>query len=411
MPRLTQRLYYDDAYTLQFEAEVVEHTDHRSHSALVLDRTYFYPEGGGQQPDHGLLNGVRVVDVQTRESDRAVLHILERPLADRRVEAQIDAARRFDHMQHHCGQHILSQALARVAQAATVSVHMSADSMTIDVNRPALTPDEWAAVEALANQVVQENRVVRCWFPDPDELATLPIRKLPDVTGKVRVVDVGGFDITACGGTHVARTGEIGLIKVVRVERRGETTRLEFRCGARALADYGSKNDVIQRLSSDLTVGYWDLPESIQRLQAENKALRTDLKALREQLAEAEAGALLAGARGVEMPGRGAWRVVIHAVEGRDANEVKLLVQRLVTPPGTVALVGMAGEKAQLIFARAEDVALDVVPLLKAALARLHCERGGGRPNLAQGGGVPATLEAVRATLAAAAGEITPPDA
>src|SRR5579871_5640476 len=206
----TQRLYYDDSYTLGFNADVIEKTTYKDRPALVLDRTYFYPEGGGQPPDTGLLNGVPVIDVQTRDADRGVLHVLEKPLTDQRVEGQIDAERRTDHMQHHSGQHILSQALSQAAHAETVSVHMSADTMTIDVKRTNLTPDEWLAVEALANRIVQENRAVRCWFPEPDELASLALRKMPDVVGKVRIVDVGGFDVTACGGTHVAHTGEIG---------------------------------------------------------------------------------------------------------------------------------------------------------------------------------------------------------
>lgn len=392
---MTERLYYDDAYTLQFDAAVVEHAAHKGRPALVLDRTYFYPEGGGQPPDHGQINSVRVIDVQTRESDRAVLHVLERELSDGRVEGQIDPARRFDHMQHHSGQHVLSQALSRAAAADTVSIHMSAESMTIDVTRAAITADEWIAVESLANQIVQENRRVRCWFPAAAELATLSVRKLPDVTGKVRIVDVGGFDLTACGGTHVAHTGEIGLIKVVKAERRGDTTRLEFRCGGRALADYRLKHDVISHLSADLTVGYRDLPESIQRLQADNKALRSDLKAAKERLAEVEAQVLLLGAEAV-----GEVRVVIRAFDGREVNDVKLLVGRLVAAPDVVALVGIPGEKAQLILARSESLTrLDVVPALKAALAQINGERGGGRPTLAQGGGVPATAAAVLAAL------------
>jgi len=391
----TERLYYDDAYTLHFEANVLEVTTHAQQPALVLDRTYFYPEGGGQPSDRGTLNGVRVRDVQTRPSDRAVLHVLESPLTAQRVIGEIDGERRRDLRSHHSGQHVLSQALERVAQARTLSVHMSETSMTIDVDRVNIAPETWEAVEALANQIVLEDRPVRAWFPTPEELVALNLRKLPEVDGKVRIVDVGGFDITACGGTHVARTGEIGIIKVVKAERRGETTRLEFKCGARALRDFQAKNEVINRLMAALTVGYWELPETVARLQEQNRALQSELRAAREQLAVYEAASLLASASS-----HGAYRLVARAF-ARSADEVRSLAQALVAESGVVALLGAAGEKAQLIFARSADVALDVLPLLKKALEQLG-GRGGGRPNMAQGGGASADLDQVQAAINAA---------
>jgi alanyl-tRNA synthetase len=391
----TERLYYDDAYTLHFEATVLEVTTHAQQPALVLDRTYFYPEGGGQPSDRGTLNGVRVIDVQTRPSDRAVLHVLESPLTAQRVTGAVDGARRRDLRSHHSGQHILSQALERVAQARTLSVHMSETSMTIDVDRVNIAPETWEAVEALANQVVLEDRPVRAWFPTPEELAALNLRKLPEVDGKVRIVDIGGFDITACGGTHVMRTGEIGIIKVIKAERRGETTRLEFKCGERALHDFQTKNDVVNRLTAALTVGYWELPETVARLQEQNRALQSELRAAREQLATYEAKSLLASAAL-----HGAHRLVARAF-ARSADEVRLLAQALVAESGVIALLGAAGEKAQLIFARSADVPLDVVPLLKKALDQLG-GRGGGRPNMAQGGGASADLDQVQAAINAA---------
>lgn len=391
----TERLYYNDAYTLHFEANVLEVTEHAQHPALVLDRTYFYPEGGGQPSDRGTLNGVRVIDVQTRPSDRAVLHVLESPLTATRVTGVIDGERRRDLRLHHSGQHVLSQALERAAQARTVSVHMSETSMTIDVDRVNIAPETWSAVEALANQIVLENRPVRAWFPTPEELAALNLRKLPDVDGKVRIVDIGGFDITACGGTHVKCTGEIGIIKVIKAERRGETTRLEFKCGERALHDFQAKNEAINRLTAMLTVGYWELPETVARLQEQNRALQSELRAAREQLAVYEARSLLASASA-----QGAYRLVARAF-ARSADEVRLLAQALVAESGVIALLGATGEKAQLIFARSADVSLDVVPLLKKALDQLG-GRGGGRPNMAQGGGVNADVDQVQAAINAA---------
>lgn len=393
----TERLYYDNSYRLAFSADVVEQTTFKGKPALILDRTCFYPEGGGQPADQGSLNGVPVPDVQSREADRAVVHVLGAALGDSHVEGQVDRARRLDHMQHHSGQHVLSQALERAARASTLSVHMSAESMTLDIDRADLTPDEWIAVEEMANQIVLEDRLVRAWFPEPDELAALPIRKLPDVVGKVRIVDVGGFDVTACGGTHVARTGEIGVIKVLKAERRGNGARLEFRCGGRALRDYRDKHEVVSGLMAALTVGHRELNDTVARLQTENKALRTELKAAREQLAEAEALALLSGAAL-----HGSRRIVARVLEGRSAEEVRLLAQKIIAHPGAVALLAFAGEKAQLIFGRSADLPFDIVPVLKAALQTLGVERGGGRPDFAQGGGAAATAEQLEDALRAA---------
>ncbi len=397
----TERLYYNDAYTTAFEAVVVERLTQAEHPVVVLDRSYFYPDGGGQLPDTGTLNGVRVLDVQTRDSDRAVIHILEVPLKADQVHGQIDAERRADLRLHHSGQHVLSQALSQAAHAETISVHMSLESMTIDVNRAPVSAAEVSAVEALANRIVLEDRAVRCWFPNPAELPTLGLRKLPDVSGNVRVVDMGGFDVTACGGTHVARTGEIGLIKITKLEKRGSGTRLEFKCGTRALHDYSAKNDIINRLAADLTVGYVELAESVARLRDDNKALRAELKTFHEQTLDAEARDLIAAAGTHNQ-----YHVVVNAYEGRDVNEIKTLVQKLIAQPGTLALIGLAGEKAQLIFGRAEDVPLDVVPALKAALKMLGTDRGGGRPNLAQGGGIPADRAQIEAALAAAKAQL-----
>ncbi|MEP0764357.1 MAG: alanyl-tRNA editing protein, partial [Chloroflexota bacterium] len=213
---ITERLYYTDSYSTAFEANVISTTIVNEAPAAILDRTCFYPTSGGQPHDTGTLNGAAVLEVIVRESAGAVLHILDRALSVGRVSGQVDWARRFDHMQHHTGQHILSQAFERLARAETVGFHMSADSITIDLDQPDLAPATVDAAEDLANQIVTEDRPVRAWFPTDDEVAALALRKVPDVEGRFRVVAVEGFDVTACGGTHVAHTGEIGLIKVLR---------------------------------------------------------------------------------------------------------------------------------------------------------------------------------------------------
>jgi alanyl-tRNA synthetase len=409
----TERLYYNDSYTTRFNAVITELTTYRDRPAIVLDKTFFYPESGGQPADNGRLRRVTVMDVQIRESDQAVLHILEATpdhLAEvfevgMEVAAEVNDVRRADYRAHHSGQHILSQALIQRAEAETVGFHMSADSITIDVNRANIPENELRNAETLANEIVQSNVEIRAWFPELDELETLQrtgkLRKMPDVVGKVRIVDIGGFDVTACGGTHVARTGEIGMIKIVKTEKRGSTTRIEFRCGVRALSDYRSKHEVITALVNSATVAYTELPDTFARLQTQNKTLQSELKMAMEQLADYEAQDLI---RTGEM--RGNTVIVARAFVDRDLDRVKLLVQRLVAQPGIVALVGLAGDKAQLMFGRSENVQLDVVPLLKAALKTLGTDRGGGRPNMAQGGGIAASVEQVQAVINAAKDQV-----
>ena len=398
---MTDRLYYTDAYTLHFTARVVERLTWDDRPALVLDRSAFYPDSGGQPHDTGTLGAASVLDVQVRAADGAVIHVLDRALDADEVEGVIDPARRFDHMQHHTGQHILSGAFERAAQAETVSFHLGTDSVTIDLDRTDLTPAEIDAAEDLANAIVTEDRPVRILFPTPEETAALALRKVPDVAGDLRVVDVDGFDVCACGGTHVARTGAIGLIKVLRTDRNKDLTRVEFRCGGRALRDYREKNAILLGLAAELTTGYWEIGAALDKLRDENRDLRSSLKTARQQLLEAEAGQLWAEA------GDGPIVRVWDAGE-RDPGSLRELASLLVSRSGTAVLLGLAGERAQIVLAR--DAALpgpDMVGLLRGVMAALAGEaesrRGGGRPDFAQGGGVSAPQARLAAALADAA--------
>lgn len=394
----TQRLYYSDPYTIEFTAQVIEIVRTDNGVAAVLDRTYFYPTSGGQPHDTGSLNGVPVLEVTVRESDGAVLHILQGSIEPGPVTGHIDWVRRFDHMQHHTGQHILSQAFERLAAADTVGFHMSPDSITIDLDRPSLSQATLDAVEDLANQVVTEDRPVRAWFPSERERVALNLRKVPEVEGKFRVVAIEDFDLCACGGTHVARTGEVGQIKILRTERRGDILRVEFRCGVRALRDYRFKNALLQQLAASLTTGIPEIPAVIARLRDENKALQRALRALQAQALVLEAEQLWQTGTRI-----GTITLVQAAFDGRDLAALRELAQRLIERPATVALCASAGEKGQLIAACSADLMLDMVTVLKRGLAMWGVERGGGRPSFAQGGGPTITLpEAQRALQAAA---------
>lgn len=391
---MTDRLYYSDSYHTTFDARVVERLNLDGSPAVVLDRTAFYPTGGGQPYDTGSLhisslqgNGIPVLDVVEREGDRAVIHVLSRIEAvdtlrpGVQVQGEIDWSRRFDHMQQHTGQHILSQAFAQKAGAATIGFHLSGDYSTIDLNRSDLSDDDIGHAESLANQTVFSDRSVSVRLMTPDEAAALPLRKPPTVQDSVRVVQIEGFDWSACGGTHVARTGEIGLIKVVRSERRGPETRIAFLCGHRALAHYHMLNTLTRDLAMHLTVGVEELPQAIERLRTEARTVRKDRDRLHELLLDHQAVALIAGAQMM-----GPVSVVRKVFEARDVEEIRRLAARIAAQPGHIALLGVKGEKAQLVFSRAADLNYDMRPLLQEA-CRLVGGGGGGSQELAQGGG------------------------
>jgi alanyl-tRNA synthetase len=390
---MTERLYYTDSYRTHFSARVVERLTWGGRPAVVLDRTALYPASGGQPSDRGTLGGGAVQDVVVREEDGAIVHVLEHDLREAEVEGELDWPRRFDHMQQHTGQHILSAAFERLLDADTVGFHLGAEHSTVDIDAAQLEPAAVIPVEELANRVIWEDRPIGVRFVSPEELAALPLRRPPAVEGPVRIVEVAHLDVNPCGGTHVARTGEIGLLKIVRLDHRGDETRVEFLCGGRALRDYRAKNDVIRRLTAGLTVGYWELDQAVERLQAEAKQLRHELRGARKQLLGAEASEL-AEAAVVHDPYRVVWRVW----ERREPGELRALAQELMQYPRTVALLASVVERTHLCFARAEGVDLDVAALLREACARLG-GKGGGRPHLAQGSAPAADVDHVEAVL------------
>lgn len=378
-PHYEQRLYYADPYATCFEARVIERLSWNGQPAVILDHTAFYPTSGGQPADSGVLGEVPVVDVEVRESDDAIVHVLGDELAGDQVRGEIDWARRFDHMQQHTGQHILSAACEQLLDADTVSFHLGSEICTIDLNVSRLSDDSMEPVEEVVNRIIWEDREVTARWVDPDELNELPLRRPPQVEGPLRLVGVADFDLNPCGGTHVARTGEIGVLKIIRLDYRGDETRVEFLCGRRALDDYRSKNETVLALSANLTVGHWEVEEAVERLEEDFKAARRELRTVRERLLEEEAARLVR-----EAPQIGPLRVIRGVWEGRDPGELRSLAQTVASHPQVIALLSSLGERTHLCVARSEGVDVDAEVLLKEAFVELD-GKGGGRPHLAQG--------------------------
>ena len=374
---MTERLYYADPYLARFSARVVARANREGRPAVALDQSAFYPEGGGQPADFGTLGGVAVLDVQSE--DGLVWHALAAPLAGDLVAGEIDWARRFDHMQQHHGQHLLSAAFERLYGLRTVSFHLGAAASTIDLDGAALAPEQAAAAEDLTNQVIWEDRPVLARFVSADELARIALRKPPAVDGPIRVVSVPDFDHSACGGTHPRATGGVGVLHIRRWERRGDTTRVEFVCGGRAQRDLRWKSAALGRLAGALSVGAEEVEAAVARVREAEERGRKRLERAGEQLLVYEAKDLIAQADLT-----GIVRVVRRAYADRPLEEVRALA-KAIAAGGCVALLGLRADKTQLIFARAEGLQVDCGRLLRETLARFG-GRGGGQPAMAQGG-------------------------
>jgi alanyl-tRNA synthetase len=395
----SERLWYDDAYTRAFPAHVVAHGAHEGRPAVELAATYFYPEGGGQLADRGHLGDVLVLDVQADEAGR-VWHVVERDLGGDALPAALDWPRRFDHMQQHTGQHVLSAAFERVLGAPTLSSTLGAAKSVIEVR---LGDVDWRAlerVEQAANGVVWDDRPVQRHWTDAEGARAFALRKAPAVAGRIRIVEIPEWDLSACGGTHTARTGEVGVIKVVRWERVRGNLRFEFLCGGRALRDHAWRTETLLEAARRRTLAERDLIEHLERAAAERDTLRRQVEELTTRLVGGEARALAgdpphAVARWDEERTREALRALVFACLGAGA-------------PWVVAAAGRPDPVVML--ARAKGGCADLRALLPGLLERAHGKGGGGADFVQVAAADPAAAEAAwRWASAAVAGHLGQP--
>lgn len=395
-PATTERLYDQDAYLRSFDGRVIARATRAGKPAVALDRTAFYPEGGGQPGDHGLLGGVPVLDTQLE--DGLIWHAVATQPEGDQLHGEIDWARRFDFMQQHHGQHLLSAAFEHLYDARTVAVHLGQEISTVDLATTALSAEQLGAVEDRTNQTIWDDLPIIARFVDADELARLALRKQPGAYDQIRIVSAGDVDHSPCGGTHPRRTGEVGLVALRRWERRGETLRVEFVCGARVLRDYRLEHGLLSSIANAMSIGPRELPAAVERLRETAERTRKALLQAEEQLLRYEAAESIAQAEHIA-----GTPVVAQVFEGRELDRVRLLA-KLIAGAGGVALLGVAGDKAQLVFARANGLPFDMGALLREAVTLLG-GRGGGRPEAAQGGGP--NLERLSEALACARERLT----
>lgn len=393
---MTERLYYTDPYLQEFDATLVDTVSHEGRTALVLDRTAFYPTSGGQPHDVGSFHDVRVIDVVDTDDGR-ILHVVDRAPSTTALHGRIDWTRRFDHMQQHTGQHVLSAAFDRLFSVRTESFHLGGEYSTIDLARE-VSAKQIEAAEDRANLIVWEDRAVTIRFADASEAVRLGLRKETKREGTIRLIDVEGFDLSACGGTHVSRTGAIGVIAVSATERFRGGSRITFLCGGRALNGFRLLRDAVAGSVKALSVLPADLPAAVERVQADAKELRRSVRDYQARLADQEADALIASAEDT-----GSVKLVAASLPGWDVAGLKTIAARITQTPGYIAVLVSDPAPAAIVIARAAGLPHDSGALLRQILG-VHGGKGGGRPELAQGGGVMApaseVLETARRAIA-----------
>jgi alanyl-tRNA synthetase len=401
---MTEHLYYHDSFLYEFDAKVIDVTAADSRTAVVLDRTAFYPTSGGQIFDTGFFasdgHKVRIAEVSEND-DGTILHVVEGAAeiqVGSQIHGQIDVDRRRDHMQQHSGQHVLSAAFVRLFSMPTVSFHMGAESCSIDLDTKNLTSAQVEAAEKLANDVIVEDRPVSIRFVTQAEAQELGLRKVPPVErDQLRLIDIQDFDLTACGGTHVLATGQIGCILLRNVEKVRQGWRIEFVCGKRGLAtarrDYSTLAEAAGLCSSHI----WDLPKQVRKYQEETRNSRKTHEQTLQELAQMYADRLLRE-RGSDS------LIVTQIFADRDLAFIKLVAQSLTHRNGkTVALLASTSAQPALVFAQSPGQPFDLAALMKEALSQLG-GRGGGSKDMAQGGF--AKVEAVETVLAELAAKL-----
>lgn len=382
---MTERLDYFDAYQQRFDARVVAIEERNGAPAVILDRTCFYPTSGGQLHDTGFLDGVAVNDVVVEQG--VILHLLTAPppfSPGAAVAGVIDWSRRYDHMQQHSGQHLLSQLIYQRFGFETVSVHFGREESTLDLDVAALPASFMQEVELAANELAYYALDIRAYFIDDAAVSLLPLRRPPAVSGQIRIVEIDGFDYSACGGTHVHTTAEIAPIKLVRQERRRNQTRLTFLCGLRAFRDYVDKARSLAECAALFSTDAAAVPALVQKMQLQLRELEKSNTELQQQMLAHIVADLIERAPRVD-----GVAVVEHCSASAPLETLKQMATLLRAQPQVVGLLAStAGDKVNVVFCRSDDASIHVGDLLREALAHFG-GRGGGRPEYAQGGGAP----------------------
>ncbi|MCO0598527.1 alanine--tRNA ligase-related protein [Peribacillus butanolivorans] len=371
---MTRKLYYTSSKTSQWDTKIQQIFEDNGFYYIILEETAFYPEGGGQPSDTGSIDGITVLDV-TKSEDGNILHKLESRPGSEFVHCELNWERRFDHMQQHSGQHLLSAVCRELFDANTVSFHLGTENTTIDIIAPQWTEEHTIATEKQVNQYIYENRKLLTYFVTNEQIQALPVVKMPKVSENVRIVEIKGIEYNPCGGTHVEQTGEIGLIKILKTEKQKEHTRLYFKCGLRALNDFSDSLNVLSALSTKFNTGRKEIINRVEKLEDDYKQLASTHEKLKLENAKFLADSLL------ENNGDG---FISHIFEDSSLKELQFLSATMVQKEKVLVLFASYKEQ-KILLAHSGSSSIHCGQYFKETLSSYN-GKGGGNERSAQAG-------------------------
>ena len=379
----TKKLYWENPYLTEFNANIVTIAAYEkdpTKQVVVLDQTAFYPEGGGQPWDEGYIHNSEVIYVY--EENNVIYHVVD-PMSENQGEVlcRLNWQRRFDFMQQHLGQHILSSVIEELYDADTVGFHLGNDAVTIDITREALTSQEVETIEKKANEYIYKNLSVTIHYPNKEELLKFTLRKSPSVAEGIRIVEIDKTDFSPCGGTHPGNTGEVGIIKIKRLEKMRGNTRIEFICGNRALNDYIWKNSYINDIASLLSIKDIETFPFVERIFHDLRQLEKENRNLQKNLLDYQIKEL--HNQGEDYKN---YKIVVKIFDGIDFKNLQHMATALNRYENTIIFLATKNEKAQVVFSRSQELNLDINKLFREVVGMIN-GKGGGNPMTAQGGG------------------------
>jgi len=369
--RMTEKGYYENPYLTHWTTEIKAVIPQKDQFLLVLDRTYFYPEGGGQPFDRGTIDGIEVIDVF--EKDDMIFHAVPKVPDNSKVDCQIHFKRRFEHMQQHTGEHILAATFYRLYGGVSNAFHMGEDYVSIDISLPEVTPAMVKEVEDAVNEVIYKNIPVKTYMKDLEGAKLLPLRKQPKVDEDIRIVEIEGVDFCPCCGTHVTSTGEVGLLKILKTEKSKGMTRIYFQCGRKALEDYRKKHEIISFLYEKFSANDITLLGKIEKYMEDVKKTEVQVKELHQELSFCEAQKLVKDAKK---------SVVYGSYSNKTLNEI-IFIAKQVAQMGGYVFIGVSLKEKKLLLSHNTDLVLHCGKLLKDVMKDFNA-RGGGSATQAQ---------------------------
>lgn len=379
---MTKKLFYEDAYQTTFATSLIKQEQDDNGTYVTLEETAFYPTGGGQPFDKGTINGIPVINVE--EVDGEIRHYVAAPVEGNNVEAIIDWHRRFDHMQQHAGQHILSAAFVEQYGFETMSFHLGQETLTIDILTEQLTEEQALKVEELANQIILENRPIETKWVTEEEAHQYPLRKKLAVTENVRLVIIPDFDYNGCGGTHPSSTGQVAAIKIIGWEKQKKNTRVEFVCGNRVRKQLHNKTKVITEIGQLLSSPEQEMTTSVKRILEQGKTMEKMLEDLRDQLLHFEAKSIIRNAKD---------QYAGEVLQNRTMQELQKLARIVTNMEERIVTIFVTetGEKQQIVVARGKSAPGNMKALIGEIIPTIN-GKGGGNDLMAQGGGESGTI-------------------